>query len=54
MVAIFTEAQRDMLTAAFNRIVPAEDNFPGAGDLGGAQFVGKDGGEEHQITPVVR
>ena len=41
MVAIFTEAQRDMLTAAFNRIVPAEDNFPGAGDLGGAQFVEK-------------
>ena len=39
MVAIFTEAQRDMLTAAFNRIVPAEDNFPGAGDLGGAAFV---------------
>ena len=37
--SIFTQEQRDLLTAAFNRIVPAQDKFPGAGDLGGAQFV---------------
>ena len=36
---IFTQEQRDLLTAAYNRIVPAQDKFPGAGDLGGAQFV---------------
>ncbi len=36
---IFTEAQRSLLTAALNRIIPAEGQFPGAGDLGGAQSV---------------
>ena len=36
---IFTQDQRDLLTAAYNRIIPAQDRFPGAGDLGGAQFV---------------
>ena len=36
---IFTREQRDLLTAAYNRIVPAQGQFPGAGDLGGAQFV---------------
>ena len=36
---IFTQAQRDLLTAACNRIIPAQDQFPGAGDLGAAQFV---------------
>ena len=36
---IFTQEQRDLLTAAYNRIIPAQDKFPGAGDLGGAQFV---------------
>ena len=37
--SVFTQEQRDLITAAFNRIVPAQDKFPGAGDLGGAQFV---------------
>ena len=37
--SIFTQEQRDLLTAACNRIIPAQDRFPGAGDLGGAQFV---------------
>ena len=37
--SIFTQEQRDLLTAAFNRIVPAQEKFPGAGDLGGSQFV---------------
>ncbi|MDE2778116.1 MAG: gluconate 2-dehydrogenase subunit 3 family protein [Chloroflexota bacterium] len=36
---IFTQAQRDLLTAACNRIIPAQDQFPGAGDLGAAKFV---------------
>ena len=36
---IFTQDQRDLLTAVLNRIVPADDRFPGAGDLGGAAFV---------------
>ncbi len=36
---VFTEAQRQLLTDALNRIVPARDNFPGAGDLGGAAYV---------------
>ena len=36
---IFTQEQRDLLTAAYNRIVPAQGQFPGAGDLGGARFV---------------
>ena len=31
---IFTESQRDLLIRAFNRIIPAEGDFPGAGDLG--------------------
>ena len=36
---IFTQEQRDLISAAYNRIIPAQDKFPGAGDLGGAQFV---------------
>lgn len=36
---IFTEAQRALLTSVLNRIIPAEDQFPGAGDLGVADFV---------------
>jgi len=36
---IFTEEQRALLTAALNRLVPAQDKFPGAGDIGGAAYV---------------
>ena len=36
---IFTQEQRDLITAAYNQLIPAQDRFPGAGDLGGAQFV---------------
>ena len=36
---IFTDHQRDLLTAALNRIIPAQDKFPGAGDLDGAAWV---------------
>ena len=31
---LFTPAQRDLLVQVFNRIIPAEGNMPGAGDLG--------------------
>ena len=37
--SIFTQEQRELLAAAFNRIVPGQDKFPGAGDLGAAQVV---------------
>ena len=36
---IFTEEQRTLLTAALNRIIPAQDQFPGAGDLDGAAYL---------------
>ncbi len=36
---IFTDHQRDLLTAALNRIIPAQDKFPGAGDIDGAAWV---------------
>ncbi len=35
----FTEAQRELLTAALNRIIPPEGPLPGAGDLGLVDFV---------------
>lgn len=37
--SIFTQEQRDLLTAAYNRLIPAQNKFPAAGDLGAAQFV---------------
>ena len=37
--SIFTQEQRDLITAACNRIIPAQDKFPGAGDLGAVGFV---------------
>ena len=36
---LFTEQQRQILRAALNRIIPAEGQLPGAGDLGIADFV---------------
>jgi hypothetical protein len=36
---IFTEPQRQLLTATLNRLILAEGDFPGAGDLGLAAFV---------------
>ena len=37
--AILSHEQRDLLAAALNRIVPADGEMPGAGDLGIAAFV---------------
>jgi hypothetical protein len=39
MNGVFTEAQQALLSAALNRIIPAEGRMPGAGDLGIAEFV---------------
>ena len=36
---LFTDQQRQLLTAALNRIIPAEGQLPGAGDLGIGDFV---------------
>ncbi|HEU0021269.1 MAG TPA: gluconate 2-dehydrogenase subunit 3 family protein [Dehalococcoidia bacterium] len=41
MSLVFTEAQQALLTAALNRIIPAEGKMPGAGDLGIVEFVEK-------------
>ena len=36
---ILSDEQRALLAAALNRIVPAQEEMPGAGDLGIAEFV---------------
>jgi len=36
---VFTEAQESLLLDIMNRIIPAEDGFPGAGDLGLASHI---------------
>ena len=38
---IFSEAQRELLSAVLNRIIPSQGQRPGAGDLGVATFVEK-------------
>ena len=39
MQQVFSEEQLVLLTAVLNRIIPAEGDLPGAGDLGLSQFV---------------
>ena len=36
---VLTDAQRELLTRVLDRIVPAGDGLPGAGELGVAEFV---------------
>ena len=36
---VFTESQEELLKAALNRLIPAENNFPGAGDLELASYI---------------
>ena len=43
---IFTEDQRELLTAVLNRIIPPEGQLPGAGDLGLADFVERWAGQD--------
>ena len=38
---VFTDNQQKLLTSALNRIIPAEGDFSGAGDLGLSGFVEK-------------
>ena len=33
-IAILSDAQRDLLRAVLDRLIPADDHFPGAGELG--------------------
>jgi Gluconate 2-dehydrogenase subunit 3 len=37
--SFFTDAQRALLTTILNRLVPASGDFPGAGDLGIANYL---------------
>ena len=36
---VFTNLQRDLLTSVLNRLIPAEGQLPGAGDLGLVTFL---------------
>ena len=56
---ILSGDQRNLLTAALNRIVPAQDDMPGAGDLGIAAFVesvaaGSAGGRRRLMDGLVQ
>ena len=46
---VFTQAQRDLLTAVLNRIVPPAPPLPGAGDLGVREFVEGVAAEKPQL-----
>jgi hypothetical protein len=45
-VAVLTDEQRALLVAALNRIIPAEGELPGAGDLGAASVI------ERRLAPA--
>ena len=47
---IFTEPQRQLLTASLNRLIPAQGDFPGGGDLGLAAFVERAVSQESGLT----
>ena len=47
---ILTESQRDLLIRVFNRIIPAEGDFPAAGDLGLADSLEQTIGRTQQST----
>ena len=46
---VLTQSQRDLLKAMLNRIIPSEGQFPGAGDLGVADFVEAAIGQDTQL-----
>ena len=48
---IFTEPQRQLLTATLNRLIPAQGDFPGGGDLGLAAFVERAVSQESGSSP---
>ena len=47
---VFTESQEELMKAALNRLIPAENNFPGAGDLGLASYVDSVAAESPGLT----
>ena len=49
---VFTQYQEELLKAALNRIVPAEDDFPGAGELGLASYFDSVAAESPHLTRV--
>ncbi len=47
---IFSPAQRSLLTEVINRIIPAQDDLPGAGDLGIAASIEETAAGTPQLT----
>lgn len=45
----FTDAQRELLRAILNRLIPASGSFPGAGDLGIASYIEKVIGQSAEL-----
>ena len=39
VLTVFTESQRELLTAVLDRLIPAEGRMPGAGEVGVVEFV---------------
>ncbi len=49
---VFTESQESLLKDVINRVVPAEDAFPGAGDLGVASYIDRVVGESARLRKL--
>ena len=49
---VFTRSQETLLRDVINRIVPAEGEFPGAGDLGVVEYLDKVVGESPALTAL--
>ena len=47
---VFSPAQRLLLTEVINRIIPAKDTLPGAGDLGIAAFIEDTAAKSPELT----
>jgi len=47
---VFSPAQRLLLTQVINRIIPAKDTLPGAGDLGIAAFIEDTAAKSPELT----
>ena len=49
---VFTRSQETLLKDVINRIVPAEGEFPGAGDLGVVEYLDRVVGESPALTSL--
>ena len=49
---VFTESQGVLLKDVINRIVPAEGEFPGAGDMGVVEYLDRVAGESTALTAL--